>query len=193
MSNTPNIRKRVRPNGKANEGPADVAAPHEKASAPDGVVYKVGYGNPPKHSQYQPGQCGNRNGRPPKSKNRKTLLDEALDRKTPVRMANGRQRIMPAFLVIMEQQIQKAMKGDTKAAAFVLDRVGFGKSGKAAGGSEDGFEVVPEAVTEAELQALNDYQLSQLLDGGYSDEQARQILAVLGGLDGSATNNAEES
>jgi hypothetical protein len=43
-----------------------------------GETNKVGYGRPPKHSQFAPGRSGNLNGRPKGSKNMTTLLQEEL-------------------------------------------------------------------------------------------------------------------
>jgi hypothetical protein len=42
---------------------------------------EVSYKNPPLHSQFQPGQSGNPKGRPKGSKNVRTILREALQRK----------------------------------------------------------------------------------------------------------------
>ena len=40
--------------------------------------YEVGYGKPPRHSRFVKGRSGNPRGRPPGTKNLKTLLSEAL-------------------------------------------------------------------------------------------------------------------
>ena len=39
---------------------------------------KTGYGNPPKHTQFKPGQSGNPAGRPKGAKNLKTDLEEEM-------------------------------------------------------------------------------------------------------------------
>ena len=40
--------------------------------------YEVGYGKPPKHTRFKPGQSGNPKGRKPGSKNVMTLLEQTL-------------------------------------------------------------------------------------------------------------------
>ena len=45
----------------------------------DESAYAVGYGKPPRHSRFEPGQSGNPRGRPPGSKNLSSLLKKALD------------------------------------------------------------------------------------------------------------------
>ena len=39
----------------------------------------VGYRRPPEHARFQPGTSGNRRGRPPGSKNRKTVIAEIAE------------------------------------------------------------------------------------------------------------------
>ena len=41
--------------------------------------YEVGYRRPPRHSRFKPGQSGNPRGRPNRSKNINTLMQEELD------------------------------------------------------------------------------------------------------------------
>jgi hypothetical protein len=81
--------------------------------------YEVGYGKPPKETQFQKGQSGNPNGRPPGSKNLKTDLFEELQESILVREGStakplSKQRAMVKSLTM------KAIKGDTRAASVVL-------------------------------------------------------------------------
>ena len=55
--------------------------------------YKIGYGKPPHHSRFEPGQSGNPRGRPPGSKNLSSLLKKALDEPVIVVENNRRRRI----------------------------------------------------------------------------------------------------
>ena len=69
----------------------DAHAPRSGESrASSGARYRVGYGKPPKQHQFQPGQSGNRKGRPKGAKNKATLLREILDRKIEVRNGSTR-------------------------------------------------------------------------------------------------------
>jgi hypothetical protein len=80
----------------------------------------VGYGRPPKHSQFQPGQSGNPNGRPKDRRNLKTELEEELGERILVREGEKQQRITKRHAVI-KGQLAKAIKGDTRAAAWVFE------------------------------------------------------------------------
>ena len=51
----------------------------------------VGYGKPPKHGRFKPGQSGNKRGRPRGSKNRKTILMQIANETHRV-IENGRPR-----------------------------------------------------------------------------------------------------
>jgi hypothetical protein len=46
---------------------------------------KVGYGCPPVHSQFKPGQSGNPSGRPKGSQNLQTLFNKVLDEEISLR------------------------------------------------------------------------------------------------------------
>lgn len=83
--------------------------------------YKVGYGRPPKHSQFKPGQSGYPPGRPKGRKNEHTILNAILHRKLPMR-DRGRVRQVPIIEAIFLKFTESALRGDPKAAAFLLNR-----------------------------------------------------------------------
>jgi uncharacterized protein DUF5681 len=83
--------------------------------------YEVGYRKPPRRSQFKPGQSGNPRGRPKGRKNEDTLLDEILHRKLPMR-DRGRVREVPVIEAILLKFTEAALRGDPKAAAFLLNR-----------------------------------------------------------------------
>src|SRR3954467_14740458 len=86
-----------------------------------GSTYEVGYKRPPRRSQFKPGQSGNPRGRPKGRKNEDTILDEILHRKLPMR-DRGRIREVPIIEAIFLKFTEAALRGDPKAAAFLLGR-----------------------------------------------------------------------
>lgn len=82
----------------------------------------VGYGKPPRATRFKPGQSGNPKGRPRGSKNESTILKELLSEKLSLRQPNGRIKKIPALEGIHRKQLELALKGEVKSAAFVLNR-----------------------------------------------------------------------
>ncbi len=75
---------------------------------------KVGYGNPPKHSRFKPGQSGNRRGRPKSKKRGKTDVSELLNE--PVKVtAGGKERDMSPFEASFRKLAIKAINKDLRA------------------------------------------------------------------------------
>jgi Family of unknown function (DUF5681) len=97
--------------------------PRQKGAATSrrGADYTVGYGRPPKGHQFQPGQSGNRGGRPKGRKNTATLVREILDRKIEIRSGNTTRKISLRE-AILTRFAESALKADTKSAAFLLQR-----------------------------------------------------------------------
>jgi Family of unknown function (DUF5681) len=81
--------------------------------------YDVGYGKPPKTSQFKPGQSGNPKGRKKGSRGLKTDLGAELRSKVPV-TENGKTRQLTKQQLVLKAMVTKAAKGDVKAAAQVL-------------------------------------------------------------------------
>ena len=77
--------------------------------------------DPRKQHQFQPGQSGNRKGRPKGAKNTATLLREILDRKIEVRTGSTVRKISVRE-AMLTRFAEFALKGDTKSAAFLLQR-----------------------------------------------------------------------
>jgi Family of unknown function (DUF5681) len=93
----------------------------QKAGTGSGSNYEIGYGKPPKQYQFPRGRSGNPKGRPRGAKNTATLTREILDEKiefssgTGVRKISRREAILRSFG-------EFALDGDTKSAAFLLQR-----------------------------------------------------------------------
>ncbi len=82
----------------------------------------VGYGKPPRSRQFKPGQSGNPKGRPKGAKSEATILMELLNRKIEIRQ-NGRIRKITILEGIFHKLAEDSLKGNTKSAAFVLNRL----------------------------------------------------------------------
>jgi Family of unknown function (DUF5681) len=83
--------------------------------------YEVGYGRPPKATQWKKGQSGNRKGRPKGAKNFNSILHNTLTR--PIKVREGGKIRTVSFLEAMILKFSEdAMKGDPKAATFLLSR-----------------------------------------------------------------------
>lgn len=82
----------------------------------------VGYGKPPKAHQFRPGKSGNPKGRPVGAKSEATILLELLNRKIEVRQ-NGKTRKITIMEGIFHKLAEDSLKGNTKSAAFVLNRL----------------------------------------------------------------------
>jgi len=88
---------------------------------------EVGYGKPPKEHQFRPGESGNSKGRPKGTKNTATLLREILDRKIEIRNGSTVRKISVREAVLT-RFAEAALKGDTKSAAFLLQRYDVGEA-----------------------------------------------------------------
>ncbi len=84
--------------------------------------YDVGYGKPPKHSQFKPGKSGNPKGRPKGSKNLTTELAEELAARIPIKEAGKTKKVTKQRAVLMTL-IAKALNGDTKSIGLVIGQM----------------------------------------------------------------------
>lgn len=81
--------------------------------------YQVGYGKPPLHSQFKPGQSGNPKGRRKGARGFNAELDEELNQMIQV-TENGRPRKIRKQTAMIKSLVAKAMKGDAKSVQLVL-------------------------------------------------------------------------
>ena len=80
----------------------------------------VGYGRPPVNRQFKPGQSGNPRGKPKGSKNFPTMFAEAMSRPVTVRDKKGKIRTLSKQELMVEVMVNKAVAGDPKAFAAVV-------------------------------------------------------------------------
>src|SRR5262249_44475202 len=83
------------------------------------AAYKVGYGKPPKASQFRPGRSGNPKGRPKGSLNLATDLAAELGEQITIR-EDGRTRKVSKQRALIKSLVAKSLQGDVRATAAVL-------------------------------------------------------------------------
>ena len=87
-----------------------------------GRDYEVGYGKPPRNTQFKKGQSGNPRGRPSASKNLATLVSVALNEPVIV-VENGGRRKITKREAIIKQLVNRSTKADWRAIKILLDIV----------------------------------------------------------------------
>jgi hypothetical protein len=88
--------------------------------------YVVGYGHPPKATQFAKGESGNPRGRPKGTRTVGAMLQEILRQKIAV-TENGKTRRLPALEVILRRLANDAMRSEPRALKLLLalnDRYG---------------------------------------------------------------------
>lgn len=82
----------------------------------------IGYGKPPKHTQFTKGQSGNPKGRPKGSKNFATTLCKELNARVPI-TENGTHKKVSKQEAIAKQLVNKSAAGDPRAMSMVLGEI----------------------------------------------------------------------
>lgn len=77
-------------------------------------TYTIGYGKPPKDTQFKSGQSGNLKGRPKEHRNMATCLQKALHERITV-VENGQSKRLTLLEIGCKQIARKVAKGDLKA------------------------------------------------------------------------------
>lgn len=134
--------------------PPDVEQDHEAGN--DAPSYEVGYGRPPKHTRFQPGQCGNRKGRPKRrgasANDLKATLERTLNKKAKARDGE-RVREITLGQAGIEQLVMQYARGDRYARRDVFDladRLGIDLVGA-------GKKLIEEALSPSNKAILDRY------------------------------------
>ncbi|QFT47414.1 hypothetical protein FIU97_12590 [Roseivivax sp. THAF40] len=139
--------------------------------------YEIGYGRPPKATQFQKGQSGNPKGRPRTAKNVGSMLEETFFRKIPI-TENGSRLELTLIEAILRQLANGAAKGELRHIDRVLKLLPMLQEARMlslAGGEEVG-QGDPQA-DMAVLEALADMfgsdpeQLFATVQGGIDDDR----------------------
>jgi hypothetical protein len=136
---------------------------NSKKSSPAGAAsgtrdrsYRVGHGKPPVEHQFKPGQSGHPQGRPKGSKNTNAILKSILDQKIEIRI-KGRLRMISVREAILTRFAEDALKGNTKSAAFLLQRYDM---------PEDSGDQASNVLPEEEQEIIDAYLKSHLKTKG---------------------------
>jgi hypothetical protein len=108
----------------------------------------VGYGKPPRTHQFKPGTSGNPKGRPKGAKSEATILQDLLQQKIGLN-ERGKTRKITLHEAILRRIVEDCLKGNTKSAAFLLNRYQAMTSGEP---EEAGLNEDEKAVLETYLR-----------------------------------------
>ena len=118
--------------------------------------YDVGYGKPPKATQFKAGQSGNPKGRPGGTRNLKTDLLEELNQKVQVTVG-GRILSVSKQRAMLMRASEKALKGDMRAIEL-LAKLAFQHLDDTGSGDKE----QPLSINEAQILADYIEQQKQL-------------------------------
>lgn len=106
----------------------------DRADEADGGAYEVGYGRPPKNTQFKKGQSGNPSGRPRRPPSLRESFSKALLREIGVTTHEGPAR-MSMMEVISNSIVKRAAEGSvgmTKLATTLIRDLEIGEDTHAA-------------------------------------------------------------
>ena len=84
--------------------------------------YEVGYGKPPKSTQFKPGESGNPKGRPKGSKNLPTVLQETLNQRVVI--TEGNKKVTVTMLeALVKSLTANAIKGKAGATNMAFNLI----------------------------------------------------------------------
>ena len=107
----------------------------------------VGYGRPPRHSRFKPGQSGNPKGRAKGSRSFLAEIDRQLRQKVTITI-DGKSVRVPVSEVIARRLAHDSMKGQSRAIELVakLAQASLASEEAASGGSLEGLELDQDAL-----------------------------------------------
>jgi hypothetical protein len=89
----------------------------------DDSDYPIGYGKPPKHTQFKTGQSGNPNGRPKKGTTANEIALRQLRKKFTINLDGGKTRVVSLLEAILARHSFKAAQGDVRSTTLMLELI----------------------------------------------------------------------
>jgi hypothetical protein len=83
------------------------------------MAERTGYGRPPQHSRFRPGQSGNPSGRPAKVQNMTSDLLDELQEQTAI-VEHGQERLISKQRAFIKALVAAAIKGDPRATSTLV-------------------------------------------------------------------------
>ncbi len=124
--------------------------------------YEVGYGKPPKKTQFKPGCSGNKKGRPKGSPNISTIVEKLLKEKISITI-NGKTKKVSCLEAALRQVLIAALNKDAKAQKLLLDLVSkFGMR-------QEELPPSNEELQQEDIQLLNEI-MNKYTQGNETDE-----------------------
>jgi Family of unknown function (DUF5681)/ParB/Sulfiredoxin domain len=99
-----------------------VKRPGDSATRPPEETNAVGYGRPPRHTQFKPGRSGNPKGRPKGCQNIRSQLVKVFTDPVVVNVGGKRRRI-PAVVAVQLVLFQQALNGNSQAMQLLFKTV----------------------------------------------------------------------
>jgi len=81
--------------------------------------YDIGYGRPPRHAQFRPGQSGNPRGRSRGSRNLRSDLEDELNQRIVV-TTQGKKRSISRQQALVKTLVTRALQADGKSVNALL-------------------------------------------------------------------------
>ncbi len=126
---------------------------HKKDDDSQDAGEAIGYGKPPVWARFKKGESGNLNGRPPKSLNKRNIVETVLNEKQRLNDQPAGERVLyPSLELIIMMVKQMAASGHqqaTKLYTELMEEYGRQEPSQKA----VGWIVIPETLTEEEWVA----------------------------------------
>lgn len=127
--------------------------------------YEVGYGKPPKHSQFKKGRSGNPKGRPKGAKGVGASIMRELERKVTIR-EGGQEVTISKAEAVAKRITNKALSGDMGASKMLLQFDAEQAQQVEVDGEQSGQTSLPDQTDEAVLK----YFAQQVRENDFGSE-----------------------